>query len=214
MLLYGEELQAQICQTYTEGKRPRVIPSALMMGWVKNLIDAGRFPGLAPGSFYNSLFADQVHPTNNPRHIHTNGGYLVALTWLAAFYAQSPEGNVLPLGTSFTLEQSRFVQRLAWDVIKNYPDCGLYEEGREPVGPARFSPSSSRIKDIAPVTLSSSTPGAWFRYTLDGTTPTRTRGYVYCGVISVRPGMIVKAVAYRSGMADSPVTEAAFPREE
>jgi hypothetical protein len=60
------------------------------------------------------------------------------------------------------------------------------------------------------LTLKSATPGAWFRYTLDGTTPTRTRGYVYCGVISVRPGMTVKAIAYKSGMADSPVVEATF----
>jgi len=57
------------------------------------------------------------------------------------------------------------------------------------------------------ITLKSSTPGAWFRYTLDGTTPTRTRGYVYCGVISIQPGIRVKAVAYRSGMADSEVTQ-------
>ena len=56
-----------------------------------------------------------------------------------------------------------------------------------------------------PVTLSSSTPGAWFRYTLDGTPPTRTNGYIYCGVISFRPGMILKAIAYKSGMADSAV---------
>jgi hypothetical protein len=56
--------------------------------------------------------------------------------------------------------------------------------------------------------LKSATQGAWFRYTLDGTTPTRTRGYVYCGAISVQPGIRVKAVAYRSGMADSEPGEA------
>ena len=38
----------------------------------------------------------------------------------------------------------------------------------------------------------------------------RTRGYVYCGVVSVRPGMKLKAVAYRSGMADSVASEAAY----
>jgi hypothetical protein len=53
------------------------------------------------------------------------------------------------------------------------------------------------------ITLSSATPGAWFRYTLDGTVPTRTRGYVYCGAISVQPGIQLKAIAYKSGMADS-----------
>ena len=58
--------------------------------------------------------------------------------------------------------------------------------------------------------LKSATPDAWFRYTLDGTEPTRTRGYIYCGVITVRPGMTVKAIAYKSGMADSAVATAVY----
>jgi len=70
------------------------------------------------------------------------------------------------------------------------------------------------IKDTAPVSLTSATPGAWFRYTLDGTPPTRTNGYVYCGVISVRPGMTVKAIAYKSGMADSPIATLTFPAKK
>ena len=103
------------------------------------------------------------------------------------------------------------MQHLAWEVIKNYPDCGLYEEGRTPAGKPEFAPASATIKEVTPLTLSSSTPGAWFRYTLDGTAPTRTNGYVYCGAISVRPGMAVKALAYRSGSADSQVAEAIYP---
>jgi len=65
--------------------------------------------------------------------------------------------------------------------------------------------SIKSTNDGKKITLSSATPGAWFRDTLDGTTPTRTRGYVYCGVISVQPGIQVKAVAYKSGMKDSEV---------
>ena len=57
------------------------------------------------------------------------------------------------------------------------------------------------------MTLTSETPGAWFRYTLDGTPPTRTRGYVYCGVINVPAGTTLKAIAYKSGMADSAVAQ-------
>jgi hypothetical protein len=49
------------------------------------------------------------------------------------------------------------------------------------------------------------------RQTLDGTTPTRPCGYVSCGIISARPGMMIKAIAFESGMADSPVTEVAYP---
>jgi len=211
MLLYMEDLQQKVLETYHEGKRPRVLPTALMMGWMKNLIDHGKIPGLAPGSFYPTLFWDQVHPI--PHSIgfpHGNGGYVVDMTWYSAFYRQPPESRVLPLGTIFTPEQVTIIDRLAWDVIKNYPDCDLYEAGATACSQPAFSPAPGKIKAVTPVTFTSSTPGAWFRYTLDGTTPTRTRGYVYCGVVSVRPDMTLKAVAYKSGMADSSVTAAIY----
>ena len=204
MLLYGEDLQRKVAEDYKEGKKPRILPSCVAMGWIRNLIDQGKFPGVAPGSFYPALFLDSVHP-------NVKGGYLVDLTWYAAFYGESPEGKVLPVGTGLTAEQAAVMQRLAWDVVKNYPDCGLYEEGTTPVGKPDFAPTPAAVGDVTPVKLVSATPGAWFRYTLDGTAPTRTNGYLYCGVVSVRPGMTLKAVAFKSGMADSAVAEAAYP---
>jgi hypothetical protein len=203
MLLYVEELQHRLTAQYKVGQRPRVLPSALAMGWIKNHIDSGNFPGGKPGMFYPLLFNDQVHPAAAPSNGSSNGGHLVDLTWYAAFYKEAPEGKVLPIETSYTPEQAKFMEKLAWDVIKNYPDCGLYEEGKKPCGKPEFTNDGKQI------TLKSSTPGAWFRYTLDGTEPTRTRGYVYCGVISVQPGIQVKAVAYKSGMADSAANEMA-----
>ncbi len=195
MLLYNEEVQHQIAAQYHEGKPVRIIPTALAMGWARTLIDSGKFPGVSPGesSYYATLFADQVH-------VNEAGCYLVGLTWYGALYRESPENKLLPIGTALTHEQASTLQRLAWDVIKNYPDCGLYEEGTEPCGKPKMA------NDGKVITLSSNTPGAWFRYTLDGTEPTRTRGYVYCGAISVQPGIAVKAVAYKSGMADSEVS--------
>ena len=92
------------------------------------------------------------------------------------------------------------LQRLAWDVVSNYSDCGLYEDGTQACATPTIENDGKTIK------LGCATPGAWFRYTLDGTTPTRTNGYVYRGVIRVQPGIEVKAVAYKSGMADSAVS--------
>jgi hypothetical protein len=201
MLLYVEELQHRLVAQFHEGKRPRILPSALAMGWIKNMIDHGRFPGAKAGDFYPLLFHDQAHPANGLNHDNANGAYVVDTTWFSAFYGEAPEGKVLPIETTFTPEQARAIERLAWDVIKNYPDCGLYEEGTQPCGKPEFS------NDGKTITLASATPGAWFRYTLDGTEPTRTRGYVYCGAISVQPGIHVKAVAYKSGMADSATAE-------
>ena len=201
MLLYVEELQKRLGEKYHEGKRARIIPSALAMGWIHHMIEGGQFPGVKPGSFYPLLFNDQVHPADGGVHGSANGSYLVDMTWFSTFYRKSPEGKVTPIETTYTPEQAHTVERLAWDVIKNYPDCGLYEEGTQPCGQPLI------ISDGKKIELRSSTPGAWFRYTLDGTTPTRTCGLVYCGVISVQPGIHVKAVAYKSGMADSAVTE-------
>lgn len=203
MLLYVEDVQRAIAETDKGAKRVRVLPTNLAMGWIRNRIERGEFPGAKPTDFYPLLFRDAVHPG-------PNGAYLVNLTWYAAFYRESPEGKIPPVGTTLTPEQALAMQRLAWDVIQNYPDCGIYEAGNEPAAKPEFSPAARSIKEVTKITLSSSTPGVWFRYTLDGTTPTRTNGYVYCGVISVRPGMTVKAVAYKNGMADSVVADATF----
>jgi hypothetical protein len=198
MLLYNEEVRLGIRAGYHEGKPVRVLPTALALGWLRSLVDQGKFPGVAPGeeNFYGTFFEDQVH-------VNPNGCYLVALTWYSALYRESPEDRMLPINTTLGAAQARTLQRLAWDVVRNYPDCGLYEEGAEPCGTPTISIDGKTI------TLASKTPGAWFRYTLDGTTPTRTNGYVYCGTISVQPGIHVKAMAYRSGMADSGVAETA-----
>ncbi|MEI9893537.1 MAG: chitobiase/beta-hexosaminidase C-terminal domain-containing protein [Chthoniobacter sp.] len=204
MLLYVEDLRRAIVETDKGARRVRVLPTNLAMGWIRNRIEHGEFPDTKPTDFYPLLFRDTVHPS-------VIGAYLVDLTWYAAFYHESPEGKMLPVGTSLTPAQTTAMQRLAWDVIQNYPDCGIFEEGKSPTGEPVFSPTARAIKEVTPITLSSTTPGAWFRYTLDGTTPTRTNGYVYCGVISARPGMTVKAVAFKNGMADSVEADALYP---
>ena len=206
MMLYGEEVRLAVGRVYKDGKPLRIIPTALAMGWIHNQIQRGEFPEVAAADFAPFLFADAVH-------VNSEGAFLVEATWFAAFYGQSPEEKFLPLQTHLTARQAVAMQRLAWDVVKNDPDCGLYETGTTPCGKPRFSPPPSSLRGVTPVTLDSSTPGAWFRYTLDGTTPTRSRGYIYCGVVSVRPGMTLKAVAYRSGMADSAVAAATYPKQ-
>jgi hypothetical protein len=203
MLLYVEDLRSKIAETDKGAKPVRVLPSNLAMGWLRHRVEHGDFPGVKPQDFYAFFFRDGIHP--NPK-----GAYLVDLTWYAAFYGESPEGQVLPVGLDFTPRQTAALQRLAWDVIQNYPDAGIFQEGKTACGAPRFTPTARAIGDVLPVTLESSTPDAWFRYTLDGTAPTRMKGYVYCGVVSVRPGMTVKAVAFKNGMADSPISEANF----
>lgn len=200
MLLYIEDLQRKVLETYQGPKRPRIIPSVLAAGWIKSLVDERKIPGMGPQDFDPIMFFDGVHPG-------PIGSYLIDMTWYAAFYGQSPVGKVLPIHTDLTSAQAAALQQLAWDVVKNYPDCGVYEEGSAPVAAPQVSVGPGEFRALVRVKLTSETPGAWFRYTLDGSTPTRTHGYVYCGAVSVRPGTTLKAVAYKSGMADSPATQ-------
>jgi hypothetical protein len=193
LLMCSETIQSKVCEISKAGKRPRILPCTLAVVHLKNRLEQGLIPGFAGRDFDPIMFYDNVHPGDA-------GRYLLCMTWYAAFYGESPVGKMPPLQANLNAEQAAALQQLAWDVVKNYPDCGLYEEGKELCGKPLFS------NDGKFITLKSSTAGAWFRYTLDGTAPTRTHGYIYCGKISVQPGIQVKAIAYKSGMADSTVS--------
>ena len=192
LMMCNETIQRKVCEISSAGKRPRILPCTLAVALLKQRLAQGQIPGLSSRDFDPIMFYDNVHPGDQ-------GRYLLCMIWFAAFYGESPVGNIPPVNMNITAAQASALQRLAWDVVKNYPDCGLYEEGTKPCARPEFA------NDGKIITLKSATHGAWFRYTLEGTTPTRTRGYVYCGAISVQPGIEVKAVAYKSGMADSEV---------
>jgi hypothetical protein len=197
MLLYVEDLRLKLGELDKQHEPPRIIPSCLAMGWMRNMIDNGKVPGMEKGSFYEHLYRDGVHP-------NAEGGFLVDMTWISAFTGR-PVKDALPLGTRLTLEQARIMQKLASDVVTNYPFSGCFKEGNKKVEPAQFRVVKTQ-GDIATLALLSKTSGAWFRYTLDGSEPSRMHGYVYCGAVSYRPGMKLQAIAYKSGMADSQVS--------
>ena len=53
--------------------------------------------------------------------------------------------------------------------------------------------------------ITSATPGATVRYTIDGSWPSETRGLIYTGPITVDRSMPVKAIAYRNGYVPTDV---------
>ncbi|MEW6490137.1 MAG: chitobiase/beta-hexosaminidase C-terminal domain-containing protein [Thermodesulfobacteriota bacterium] len=73
-----------------------------------------------------------------------------------------------------------------------------------------FSPPAGIYTEIQEVTLSSATPEAEIRYTVDGGAPTRTTGLVYTGPIPVDATATLRAIAFREAWADSPVAEATY----
>ena len=87
MLLYGEELQKKIGEDVQEAKQPKIIPAGIAMGWIKNMIENGKVPGMPPARSTRSCSGTAFIPTST-------AAYLVDLTWYAAFYRESPEGKV------------------------------------------------------------------------------------------------------------------------
>lgn len=74
----------------------------------------------------------------------------------------------------------------------------------------RFAPPAGTYPSAQSVTLTSTTPGASMRYTMNGSIPTATAGTLYSGPITVGASTTLKAVAYRSGLADSFVSTAPY----
>ena len=72
-----------------------------------------------------------------------------------------------------------------------------------------FSPSSYAGSDAQTVTISSATTGATIYYTTDGSTPT-TSSSVYSTSLNISSTTTVKAIAAKSGMANSDVGSATY----
>ena len=72
-----------------------------------------------------------------------------------------------------------------------------------------FSPAAGNFTEAQNVTLSCTTSGATIHYTIDGTTPTAS-STTYTGAINVASTTTIKAIAMKSGMADSEIAEATY----
>jgi hypothetical protein len=73
-----------------------------------------------------------------------------------------------------------------------------------------FNPGSGTYNGPQSVTITTATLGASIRYTLDGNTPSSSSGTVYSGPVSVASSAPLKAIAFKSGLADSPVSAANY----
>jgi len=60
------------------------------------------------------------------------------------------------------------------------------------------------------VTITSATPGAAIRYTTDASLPTETHGTLYTGPVLVTNSIIILAIAYEPGYADSYVAQGSY----
>ena len=73
-----------------------------------------------------------------------------------------------------------------------------------------FNPAAGTFTTSTSVTLSTSTGGATMRYTTNGTAPSESVGTVYSSPVSIIATSTLQAIAYLSGMADSPISSAVY----
>lgn len=86
-------------------------------------------------------------------------------------------------------------------------DGGL---GEQYVEDPEFSPAAGSYVGNQVVTITTPTSGATIRYTLDGSTPTSSTGFIYSSPIGVAVDTTIKAMAYKSGLLDSLVVSAEY----
>jgi hypothetical protein len=79
-----------------------------------------------------------------------------------------------------------------------------------PVSTPVFQPAGGVYSQDVSVVITTATPGASIRYTIDGSVPAALSGNIYGGPIAISNTTTVKAVAVKSGYADSPVVSVLY----
>ncbi len=90
-----------------------------------------------------------------------------------------------------------------------YKDVEISEVEKQVVTPV-FSPRAGTYSESQTASITTPTPDATIRYTLDGTIPTTTAGTVYSGPVAVASSATIHAIAYESGDIASAVASAAY----
>ena len=78
------------------------------------------------------------------------------------------------------------------------------------VAPPTVSPTAGTYGSTQSVSITTTTSGASIRYTIDGSTPSESVGFLYSGPVTLSATTTIKAIAYETGMLDSSVTSAAY----
>jgi pectate lyase len=81
---------------------------------------------------------------------------------------------------------------------------------RAPAAAPLFDPAPGAYTGVQHVTLTSTTPGATFKYSTDGQSPVCGGNTTYAGPIEISNSLTLKAVACAPGYSDSPITSGGY----
>jgi hypothetical protein len=92
----------------------------------------------------------------------------------------------------------------------SYDNLVVTLPGLPPTAAPSFSPVAGTYTSAQNVTITSATSGATIRFTTDGSTPSTTVGTVYSSPVAIGSTTTLKAIAYKSGNANSTVTTGVY----
>jgi hypothetical protein len=201
-------------------------PSTLYYWKVIAKNSAGSAPASATWSFTTLPSAPPAVSLTAPTNTASNQLSTVSLSWASASGATSYDvylGNSTPPafvvnvagttytpGTTLNLGLTYYWKIVAKNAGGSAPASPTWSFAVVPISPPTFSPPSGTYTAGQTVTLGSITPGVSIRYTTDGSTPTSTAGTPYSVPFAVSATTTVKAIAFKSGSIDSPVSSATY----
>jgi hypothetical protein len=135
-----------------------------------------------------------------------------------SIYVAPAGGSELTIGTSyaFRTEQNMVTSLDTYNIDVNSTPGGTLKvspltiSAASQVAAPAISPSGGTFTSAQTVTIASATSGATIRYTTNGSTPSQTNGTVYTAAVAISATTTLKAIAYKTLMADSAVTTAIY----
>ena len=124
-----------------------------------------------------------------------------------------PLGSVSPAGTYIapvTITNPQTVAIIGTSLSDASKSASASIQLVPPVAAPALTPPGGTYFSVQSVVISTSTPGASINYTTDGIDPSETRGTLYAGPFSVASTTTVKALAYKSGTADSAISSTTY----
>jgi hypothetical protein len=119
-IAYGEAVRDGLAAMRPDRPPPYVVPAGLALLALKQAVESGTFPGLAPDAFWPTFFSRGG--TDN--HLTSEGRWYVTLVFYSVMFQKDPAG--LPhAGTALTDAQAAALQSLAWRTVTEYPRSGV-----------------------------------------------------------------------------------------
>lgn len=153
-----------------------------------------------PGGNYTQAIVVQLFSP------HPGANIFYSLTGGAPFSLYDPAAGI-PVGLNQSISITAYANMVGWAdsdwVTASYNVTGS-------VAMPTFNPGGGSYAGVQNVTISTATPGATIRYTLDGQDPSLEYGTTYTGPVTIAQSATLRARAYLADWAPSPINSADY----